>query len=593
MLYKTYAVSRNNRVVLYCNFVIVAHRAVWTGWDIAKSTGVYDPVTDICAYYQYPLSGFGYNAADLICDAFCTVVSIGFNFQYLFTSFGKLGEMIVKDNVLRSVLILSINSYLLYANLNVTDQMTILKDIVRVEYAVRGEIAIRAEELRKQLSVSPNSLPFTRITNCNIGNPQQLAQRPITFFRQVAALVDYPDLLRSESNLFKPDARERAAKYLAAIGSAGAYSHSQGVPIVRREVADFIEKRDGFAADPENIFLTAGASPAVQLVLNSLISHPKVGIMIPIPQYPLYTASIALFNGTAIPYYLDEAKNWGLSKEELARSLAKARSEGVEVRALCIINPGNPTGQCLSLENMNEVVEFCKKENIVLLADEVYQTNIYKPAERPFHSFKKVVKSKGPEYDNFELISFHSVSKGMVGECGRRGGYFECTNIDPEVMAQFYKIASISLCPPVHGQLMVGLMTNPPKEGDASYAEYRKEMDDIYQSLVRRSNTLAKALNKLEGVSCNEAEGAMYLFPTITLPRKAVEAAKALGKQPDDMYCMELLNETGVCVVPGSGFWQKEGTWHFRSTFLAPENQMGEFAESLARFHEKFMNKYR
>ncbi|TPX55332.1 hypothetical protein CcCBS67573_g09487 [Chytriomyces confervae] len=467
------------------------------------------------------------------------------------------------------------------------------KDIVRVEYAVRGEIAIRAEELRKQLSVSPNSLPFTRITNCNIGNPQQLAQRPITFFRQVAALVDYPDLLRSESNLFKPDARERAAKYLAAIGSAGAYSHSQGVPIVRREVADFIEKRDGFAADPENIFLTAGASPAVQLVLNSLISHPKVGIMIPIPQYPLYTASIALFNGTAVPYYLDEAKNWGLSKEELARSLAKARSEGVEVRALCIINPGNPTGQCLSLENMNEVVEFCKKENIVLLADEVYQTNIYKPAERPFHSFKKVVKSKGPEYDNFELISFHSVSKGMVGECGRRGGYFECTNIDPEVMAQFYKIASISLCPPVHGQLMVGLMTNPPKEGDPSYPEYRKEMDDIYQSLVRRSNTLAKALNKLEGVSCNEAEGAMYLFPTITLPRKAVEAAKALGKQPDDMYCMELLNETGVCVVPGSGFWQKEGTWHFRSTFLAPENQMGEFAESLARFHEKFMNKYR
>ncbi|TPX55326.1 hypothetical protein CcCBS67573_g09488 [Chytriomyces confervae] len=139
MLYKTYAVSRNNRVVLHCNFVIVAHRAVWTGWDIAKSTGVYYPVTDICAYYQYPLSGFGYNAADLICDAFCTVVSIGFNFQYLFTSFGKLGEMIVKDNVLRSVLILSTNSYLLYVNLNVTDQMTIL-----VAYMLQNYMYTRA-----------------------------------------------------------------------------------------------------------------------------------------------------------------------------------------------------------------------------------------------------------------------------------------------------------------------------------------------------------------------------------------------------------------------------------------------------------------
>ncbi|TPX39628.1 hypothetical protein CcCBS67573_g10661 [Chytriomyces confervae] len=139
MLYKTYAVSRSNRVVLYCIFVIVAHRAVWTGWDIAKSTGVYDPETDVCAYYQYPLSGFGYNAADLICDAFCTVVAIGFNCQFLFTSFGKLGEMIVKDNVLRSVLILSVNSYLLYVNLNVSDLMTIL-----VAYMLQNYMYTRA-----------------------------------------------------------------------------------------------------------------------------------------------------------------------------------------------------------------------------------------------------------------------------------------------------------------------------------------------------------------------------------------------------------------------------------------------------------------
>ncbi|KAJ3031145.1 UNVERIFIED_CONTAM: hypothetical protein HDU68_006276 [Siphonaria sp. JEL0065] len=475
---------------------------------------------------------------------------------------------------------------------------SISADMVKVEYAVRGEIAIRAEELRKQLATQPGSLPFKQITNCNIGNPQQLAQRPITFFRQVSALVDYPDLLLDKNlnatkQLFAEDAVERAKTYLGAVGSSGAYSHSQGIPVVRKEVAAFLEKRDGFPADPENIFLTAGASPAVQLVLNALISHPKVGIMIPIPQYPLYTASIALFNGTVVPYYLDESKSWGLSTEELAHSLKKSRSEGIEVRALCIINPGNPTGQTLSWENMKEIVAFCKKENIVLLADEVYQTNIYKPEELPFHSFKKVVKSMGPEYNDFELVSFHSVSKGMVGECGRRGGYFECTNIDPKVMEQFYKICSISLCPPVQGQLMVGLMTNPPKEGDASYPVYKQEVDGIYSSLKRRAESLAKALNELEGVSCNAAEGAMYLFPTITLPPKAVVAAKKLGKQPDEMYCLELLNETGVCVVPGSGFLQKEGTWHFRSTFLAPEAQMGEFAQSLSRFHAKFMNKYR
>jgi alanine transaminase len=86
----------------------------------------------------------------------------------------------------------------------------------------------------------------------------------------------------------------------------------------------------------------------------------------------------------------------------------------------------------------------------------------------------------GSEYDNVELFSFHSVSKGMIGECGRRGGYFECTNIDPDVKALLYKVASVSLCPPVSGQLMVELMVNPPKPGDPSYALYEKEDNAIF-----------------------------------------------------------------------------------------------------------------
>ncbi|KAJ3071838.1 hypothetical protein HDU98_004729 [Podochytrium sp. JEL0797] len=475
---------------------------------------------------------------------------------------------------------------------------TISPTILEVEYAVRGEIAIRAEELRKQLISHPGSLPFTRITNCNIGNPQQLGQKPITFFRQVSALVDFPDLLSEKnkpitSQLFASDAIERANSYLTTIGSTGAYSNSQGVPAIRKEVAAFIEARDGFPANPEHIFLTAGASPAVQLVLNALISHPKVGIMIPIPQYPLYSASIANYNGTPVHYLLDESNSWGLSTAELTRCITKARKQGIEVRALCIINPGNPTGQCLGWENMKEIVAFCKKERLVLLADEVYQTNVYMPELLPFHSFKKVVQSMGPDYSNVELISFHSISKGTIGECGRRGGYFECTNMDPQILAQFYKMCSISLCPPVAGQIMVGLMTNPPRQGSESYPLYVQEMDDIYDSLMRRAETLSTALNKLEGVSCNPAQGSMYLFPTITLPRAAIAAAEKLGRSPDEMYCLDLLNETGVCVVPGSGFLQKEGTWHFRSSFLAQEELMGEFAQSLSKFHKKFMDKYR
>ncbi|KAJ3202713.1 hypothetical protein HDU67_000330, partial [Dinochytrium kinnereticum] len=229
-------------------------------------------------------------------------------------------------------------------------------------------------------------------------------------------------------------------------------------------------------------------------------------VIIPIPQFPLYTASIDLFNGKAVPYYLNEEKDWGLSVEELRKSLREARSQGTEVRALCVINPGNPTGQCLSEDNMHEIIEFCQEENLALIADEVYQTNIYMPEKRPFHSFKKILKSKGSKFEDFELVSFHSVSKGMIGESGRRGGYFECTGIDPKVMEQFYKIASISLCPPVNGQIMVRLMTNPPKPGDESFPQYNEEMKAIYASLRRCAESLAKALNELQGITCNPAQ---------------------------------------------------------------------------------------
>lgn len=271
----------------------------------------------------------------------------------------------------------------------------------------------------------------------------------------------------------------------------------------------------------------------------------------PIPQYPLYSATLALIDAAPVPYYLKEEQDWGLSVADLKTSVEEARSKGVDVRALVIINPGNPTGQCLTEENMREVIDFCHKERLVLLADEVYQTNIYQPDQRPFHSFKKVLRSMGDKYQNVELFSFHSTSKGMIGECGRRGGYLECVNIDEKVLEQLYKVASISLCPNVHGQVMVDLMTNPPKEGDASYESYQKEVGTIYESLRRRATKLANCFNTLENMTCNDAQGAMYLFPRVRLPKKAIEAAKAANMSPDAFYSLQMLEATGVCVIPG------------------------------------------
>ena len=214
----------------------------------------------------------------------------------------------------------------------------------------------------------------------------------------------------------------------------------------------------------------------------------------------MYSATLSLINATPVQYYLNEDQDWGLSVDGLKKSVDEARAKGVDVRALAIINPGNPTGQCLTEENIREIIDFAQKEKLVLLADEVYQTNIYKPDQRPFHSFKKVLRSMGDDYNNVELFSFHSTSKGMIGECGRRGGYLECVNIDDDVLAQLYKVASISLCPNVHGQIMTDLMTNPPVEGDASFEQYNRETKGIYESLQRRATKLASCFNGLENV---------------------------------------------------------------------------------------------
>lgn len=468
-------------------------------------------------------------------------------------------------------------------------------NIVKAEYAVRGALVLRSNEYEQRLARGDKSLPFDKVIPCNIGNPQVLEQEPIEFHRQVLALVNVPGLVdRPEAQkLFLPDAIARAKFYIDNIvGGTGAYGHSKGSAVVRKEVARFMQRRDGHSADPEDIFLTDGASPAVQKSLLSLIRNGNDAILAPIPQYPLYSAAIALNGGTLVGYYLDEANAWGLDAKELARAVKEARDAGKTVRAMAVINPGNPTGQCLSKKNIETIIKFCKTENILIMADEVYQENVYAEGKK-FLSFKRVLRDMGKAYDDVELISFHSTSKGFTGECGRRGGYMELVNIDEGAKDQFYKLMSVNLCSNIEGQLMVGLMTNPPQPGDASYQRYIEQRDGTLQSLKRRALKLVKAFNKLEGVTCNETEGAMYTFPNITLPSKAVDAAKDARMAPDAFYCMQMLDETGIVVVPGSGFGQKEGTWHFRTTILPPEAAVDAVIEKMTKFHAKFMDKYR
>lgn len=460
------------------------------------------------------------------------------------------------------------------------------EQLKKTQYAVRGELYLRGEQLRRE----GKEIIFT-----NVGNPHALGAKPLTFPRQVMSLVAAPFLLDHPKvgELFPSDAIARARKLLEAFkGGIGAYSDSKGNLSVRQEVADFIEKRDGFPSDPENIFLTDGASVAVRLTLESMIRGEDDVILVPIPQYPLYSASIALYGGSLAGYYLDESKGWSMDMVSVKKALDEERAKGKCVRGIVYINPGNPTGQCLSHANLQDLVKLAHDEKLVLLADEVYQENVYQD-DRPFVATKKVLMEMGEPFSKaVELVSFHTVSKGSGGECGLRGGYAEFTNIHPDTMAELYKIVSINLSPNTVGQVRMSLMVNPPKPGDESYELYQKEKADEIASLRRRAHMVTDGFNSMEGVSCSFVEGAMYAFPQITVPPKAVEAAKAENKAPDVLYCLKLLEETGISTVPGSGFGQQPGTFHLRTTILPREEKMKEFVEKFRAFNENFRKRY-
>ena len=315
--------------------------------------------------------------------------------------------------------------------------------VKEAKYAVRGELAIKSEQYRTQLAKGEGKdLPFDSVISANIGNPQQLDQKPITFFRQVASLVENPLLLEHGDVLqkslgYKSDAIERAKKLLKDVKSVGAYSQSQGAPGIRKSVADFIERRDGYSADPDNIYLCAGASAGVNALMNVMLDGPKTGVLVPIPQYPLYTATLSLLNGQAVPYYLNEESQWSTDVDGMRSALKEARSNGIDVRAVVVINPGNPTGGSLDADNIKSVLQLAADEKLVVFADEVYQTNVF---EGEFTSFKKCLRelqaskqNENGKFDHIELASLHSISKGMVGECGHRGGYYEMVGFDPEV----------------------------------------------------------------------------------------------------------------------------------------------------------------
>uniref|UniRef100_D3TLH4 alanine transaminase n=1 Tax=Glossina morsitans morsitans TaxID=37546 RepID=D3TLH4_GLOMM len=466
-------------------------------------------------------------------------------------------------------------------------------NFITMEYAVRGPLVIRAGEIEKELKQGAKK-PFDYVIRANIGDCHAMGQKPITFLRQLLNLTFAPELLNSPN--YPDDVKARAKEVLNGCqgGSVGSYTDSAGLEVVRRQVANFIEKRDGLPCDWRTIFLTAGASPGIKSVLSLIrceVGGKKPGVMVPIPQYPLYSATIAEYGMDKIDYYLEEETGWSLSRKELQRAYDESTKKTAP-RAIVVINPGNPTGQVLTRENIEEIIKFAYDNKLFILADEVYQDNIYGKNSK-FFSFKKVLIEMGAPYKDMELASFMSTSKGYLGECGIRGGYMEIINMCPKVMAMLSKSITASLCGTTAGQVAVSALVNPPKNGEPSYDQYMKERNGVLGALKERAELVYNTLSSFEGYKVNRVQGAMYVFPQIEIPPKAVAAAKAKNMAADTFYATELLEATGICIVAGTGFGQKPGTYHFRSTILPQTPVLKDMMNKFKKFHADFMQKYK
>jgi aspartate/methionine/tyrosine aminotransferase len=473
--------------------------------------------------------------------------------------------------------------------------MAVNQNIFEMEYAVRGPIPKRAAELKKQGRV---------IIPCNIGNPQALGQKPITFYRQVLSLLEdpsrilrerqlkvlaakHPDLFTSlrNGNFISDYVLDLCEELLSKMEAGmGAYTESNGPLFIREAIARYIDKRDGadslggVRSNPDYVFVTNGASEGVKYIIDLFIGDENDGFMIPIPQYPLYSATLKKAGGVLVGYYPDEDGGWTFDKDMLDDCLATAEREGVNVKGIVVINPGNPTGAVLDEKTIREVIEFAREHDLVIIADEVYQENVY-GAE--FISFAKVLGT-----DDVPLFSLHSVSKGFYGECGHRGGYLEVRNpprvhrTDVNIIDIILKQASVSLCSNTAGQLLTYLLVSPPQEGSEPYQQFMEERQAILNELSDKAAMIRDAFKRMDSVECFGRTGALYLFPRLNKIPKGTT---------DFDYCMNLLEKTGLSTVNGSGFGQKEGTHHLRIAFLPPKGLLAMVLPEWIEFHNDYV----
>lgn len=344
------------------------------------------------------------------------------------------------------------------------------------------------------------------------------------------------------------------ATYQAMLKNLNGYAPSSGI----KEAVEAIEKeadRKGIT-NVHDIFVTTGASEAIDICLTALVNDGE-NVLTPTPGYPLYTAIASKLQMMENPYYLNESNGWLPDIDDIKSKIND------KTRAIILINPNNPTGSIYTEENLKQIIDLALKHNLVIFADEIYDKLLF--------DGKKQI-SIGALNKDVSCITFGGLSKNYMVPGFRIG--WGIVSGRKEVLADYIEA--------INKILRARLSANHPEQyGIKPCLEGNQDhLVEAMKKLSRRRDLTVEMLNAIPGISCVKPEGAFYAFPKLEM------------KQPDNHFVAELIKETGVVVVPGSGFGQVPGTKHFRVVFLPNEQILEKAYKAIGSFFVKYQEKY-
>ena len=327
------------------------------------------------------------------------------------------------------------------------------------------------------------------------------------------------------------------------------YAHSAGLFQARIAVADYASQL-GSPTIPDDVILTGGSSEAADLVLTGLL-NPGDEVLLPSPGYPLYPAILQKLGAIPRFYHLDDRNDWQPDVEEITL-LVEPR-----VKAIILINPNNPTGAITANETTREILELAAALNILVISDEVYRELCFSPRPVPASDFAR--ETGGP------LITLESLSKTHMLS-GWRVGWMRFTNVErmTDLKAAIGKLASGRLCSPTPAQYAI----NPALEDCAAFQH------EFCDEIKRRRDFAVEKINAIRGLTCLPPAAAFYLMVKVDEP----------VYRGDEKFVLDMLQGSGVLVVPGSGFGCDERAGYFRMVYLADRPILTQAFDRISKF---------